>query len=75
MEPDVSLPKTAWPSPFRMFCNDKWFEHKDEILAWTGKALEEYDSTYYFQKHRWLLKRMWKDEQKEHKKATGTKDS
>jgi hypothetical protein len=70
MDPNISSPKPVWPSSFRLFCNEKWFEHKDEILAWTGKV-EDYDSTYYFQKHRWLLKRMWKDEQ-EAKKASGS---
>lgn len=47
-------------SGFRTFCTNKWFEHKDEIYAWTGK-LVEYDDKYYFHKHRWLLKRMYQD--------------
>ena len=45
-------------SPFRHFCQEKWFEHKDEILEWTRQAVD-YDSTYYFRQHRWLLKRMY----------------
>jgi len=49
------------PSSFRLFCNEKWFEHKDEILTWTGRPLIEYDSKYYFNKHRWLLKKMFKE--------------
>ena len=49
-------------SAFRLFCTEKWFEHRDEILAWTGKPLTQYDSDYYFRKHRWLLKNMFKDE-------------
>jgi hypothetical protein len=28
---------------------------------WTGNAVE-YDSDYYFNKHRWLLKRMYKEQ-------------
>lgn len=48
-------------SAFRMFCTEKWFEHRDEILDWTGKPAD-YDSDYYFRKHRWLLKRMFKDQ-------------
>lgn len=48
-------------STFRHFCNEKWFEHRDEIFAWTGNANLEYDSTYYFRKHRWLLKKMFKE--------------
>ena len=46
-------------SQFRHFCQEKWYEHKDEILSWTGKPLTEYDSDYYFRKHRWLLKSMY----------------
>ena len=49
-------------SNFRIFCSEKWYEHKDEILSWTGKALVEYDSEYYFKKHKWLLKRMFQEE-------------
>jgi hypothetical protein len=49
-------------SEFRMFCIAKWFEHKDEILTWTGRALTEYDDKYYFRKHRWLLKKMFKEQ-------------
>jgi hypothetical protein len=56
-----SPPKIPVGSAFRLFCNEKWYEHKDEIFAWTGKALVEYDSKYYFNKHRWLLKRMFKE--------------
>ena len=51
---------------FRMFCINKWYEQKDEIYAWTRRPLTEYDDRYYFQKHRWLLKKMFKeDEQKQ----------
>ena len=50
-------------SSFRMFCNETWYEHKDEIIAWTGKQVD-YDATYYFQKHRWLLKKMLKESTK-----------
>jgi len=46
---------------FRHFVTEKWFEHKDEILVWTGHALTEYDDKYYFNKHRWMLKRMYKE--------------
>jgi hypothetical protein len=51
-------------STFRHFCYEKWMEHKDEILAWTGRPLTEYGSDYYFRKHRWLLKAMYQQEQK-----------
>jgi hypothetical protein len=43
---------------------DKWQEHKDELLAWE-KQLPEYDSTYYFRKHRWFLKKMYQLTKKE----------
>jgi len=49
-------------SSFRNFCRKKWFEHKDEILSWTGRPLTEYDDTYYFRQHRWLLKQMFKEQ-------------
>lgn len=51
-------------SAFRMFCQEKWFEHKDEILAWTKKPLTEYNAEYYLQKHKWLLKSMFKETKK-----------
>ena len=44
---------------FRQFVTEKWFEHKDEIYTWT-RHLPDYDSDYYFRKHRWLLKSMYK---------------
>ena len=37
-------------------------EHKDELFLWE-KRFPEYDSTYYFRKHRWMLKKMFKEEQ------------
>lgn len=45
-------------SAFRHYCQEKWFEHKDEIYSWTGNIVE-YDSTYYFKQHRWMLRRMY----------------
>ena len=49
------------PSDFRLFCHEKWYEHKDEILLWTGDMVD-YDSKYYYNKHRWLLKSMFKEQ-------------
>jgi len=49
-------------SQFRMFCQEKWYEHKDEIYAWTGRPVTEYGADYYLKKHRWLLKRMYVDQ-------------
>jgi len=51
------------PSDFRIFVNEKWFEHKDEIMLWTGQTVD-YDAKYYYTKHRWLLKRMFKEKNK-----------
>ena len=47
-------------SDFRLFCNETWYQHKDEILLWTGSQ-PDYDAQYYFGKHRWLLKAMFKE--------------
>ena len=58
---DIKIAPMPQVSEFRMFCIEKWYEHKDEIYDWTGKALTEYDDKYYFRKHRWLLKRMFKE--------------
>jgi hypothetical protein len=52
------------PSEFRSWCNEKWMEHKDEVYIWEQK-FPEYDSTYYFRKHRWMLKKMFQEEKLE----------
>jgi len=52
------------PSAFRVWCNDKWMEHKDELYTWEQR-FPEYDSTYYFRKHRWMLKKMFQEGRKE----------
>lgn len=46
-------------TPFRAFVMNKWFEHKDELLVYE-KCLPEYDDKYYYRKHRWMLKRMFR---------------
>ena len=51
---------TMKESAFRLFCNEKWYQHKDEILSWTGGSVE-YDERYYLNKHRWLLRTMYKE--------------
>jgi|TARA_R110000782_G_scaffold64580_1_gene131579 hypothetical protein len=58
----IELPKMPDPSAFRWWCSEKWMEHKDELFLWE-KRFPEYDSTYYFRKHRWMLKKMFKEEQ------------
>ena len=49
---------------FKQFVFDKWQEHKEELLAWEHK-LPEYDSNYYFHKHRWFLKKIYQEYKKE----------
>jgi hypothetical protein len=55
------LPKFKMPSPFRVWLQDKWLQHKEEILTWE-KRLPEYDDKYYFRKHKWMLRKMYKEE-------------
>ena len=49
------------PSPFRLFLIEKWMQHKDELMVWE-KRLPEYDDKYYFQKHKWMLRKMFREE-------------
>jgi hypothetical protein len=44
---------------FRTFVYEKWQEHQEELLAWT-RAYPEYNQRYYFIKHRWMLRRMYR---------------
>ena len=53
-------PKLKMPSSFRLFVTEMWFKHKDEIFLWENK-FPEYDDKYYFKKHKWTLKRMYKE--------------
>lgn len=55
--------KTPKDSHFRWFLQRKWMEHKDELLEWEKKS-PDYDDKYYFQQYKWVLKRMFKEEQK-----------
>jgi hypothetical protein len=48
---------------FRQFVTEKWEEHKDELMAWE-KKLPQYDAGYYFRKHKWFLKNIYKESQK-----------
>jgi len=49
---------------FRMWLQEKWYEHQDELMMWE-KRFPEYDSTYYFQRHKWMLRRMFQEENKD----------
>ena len=55
------MQKARLPSQFRQFCQNKWFEHRDEIMDWTGKPVD-YEAEYYFRQHRWLLRRMYQEQ-------------
>jgi hypothetical protein len=50
------------PSAFRVWLQEMWMKHKDECFTWT-RQFPEYDDRYYFRKHRWMLKKMFKQEQ------------
>lgn len=41
---------------FRMWCQNKWYEHCDEVEQWTGQRVK-YLSQEYFNKYKWWLKR------------------
>ena len=56
-----NMPEPVFPSEFRSWCSEKWMEHKDELFQWENR-FPEYDSTYYFRKHRWMLKKMFQEE-------------
>ena len=46
---------------FRTWLNAKWLEHKDEVYETTGKPCD-YDLGLYFNKYKWWLKRMYKEQ-------------
>ena len=48
-------------SAFRTFCRNIWHEHREEIFMWTNQ-LVEYNDQYYFNKHKWMLKHMFKEQ-------------
>lgn len=54
---------------FRLFCNEKWYEHLDEKQQYEGK-LPAYNIQYYFNKNKWTLKNMFVEQfiKKNHRK-------
>ena len=50
---------------FRMWCLNIWTEHVEEMWQWEKKA-PSYNSTEYFHKYKWWLKREFL-----HKKING----
>jgi hypothetical protein len=55
--------ETQFPSDFRQWCNDKWYEHRDELLIWEGAA-PKYDSQYFFNKNKYFLKSLYKEQKR-----------
>jgi hypothetical protein len=53
------------PNSFRMWCTEKWFEHKDELEAY--KQPLPYTSQEYFQRYKFWLKREYQHQQKQAK--------
>lgn len=50
-------------SQFRKWCNDKWFEHMDELESYGQKL--PYTSGEYFRMYKFWLKREFQHQQKE----------
>lgn len=48
---------------FRHWCNQKWYEHCDEIFSITGQT-PLYDSAEYFRMYKWWLRREYRHEMK-----------
>jgi cell division protein FtsB len=50
-------------SKFRHWINEKWFEHKDEILVYGAESFSTLSA--YFAKHKWWLKTLYQQQQQE----------
>lgn len=46
-------------SDFKLWCQEKWYQHREEIESFTGKQVE-YGSALYFAKYKYWLKREYK---------------
>jgi hypothetical protein len=44
---------------FRSWCQNKWFEHVDEMIDYTGKV-PVYLPAEYFRKYKWWLMREYR---------------
>jgi hypothetical protein len=54
---------------FRHWLNEKWFEHKDEILVYGAESFAT--SSAYFAKYKWWLKTVYQKEQQQNKARHG----
>jgi len=50
-------------SHFRRWCNDKWYEHMDELELYHQPR--NYDSKEYFRRYKYWLKREYQHQRKE----------
>jgi hypothetical protein len=50
-------------SDFRLYVYEKWFEYKEEVLAWEKKNVEGSPEAY-FHKYKWFLKAKYKVDNK-----------
>jgi hypothetical protein len=48
---------------FRTWCREKWYEHIDEMVTYTGNE-PSYNSREYFAKYKYWLKREFKFQQR-----------
>ena len=44
---------------FRHWCYERWQDHCDEVVQWTGSS-PRYLSAEYFNKYKWWLKREYR---------------
>jgi len=58
----MNMTRTPLPSQFRVWLVEKWMEHKDELMLWEHRH-PEYDDKYYFNKHKWMLRRMFQQQE------------
>lgn len=57
----TEIPEFKIPSPFRVWLQNKWFEHKEELLIWE-KRQPDYTDAEFFQKNKWSLKKIYKEQ-------------
>lgn len=48
-------------TPFRMWLQNKWMDHKEEVGNWGGVPFT--DVSAYFRTYKWWLKSLYKKEQ------------
>lgn len=59
----MDTPNKKLVQDFRHWCSEMWFKHREELESF-GQSKPSYDSAYYFNKHKWWLKALYKQEQK-----------